>query len=375
MRSPASLPCGEDADSITDVVVIDPSILERFAVNVLKASGISDRHASDAAAHMRWADTHGRPNYGVWRLPILCRRAEAGLFGDGQDATTTELGPSLAIVDGHDAIGHHVGTYATDEAIRRAADTGLGFVGVKASNFMGAVGYYVERIAGNDMVGLLLTNASPRVAAHQGTAAVLGTNPIAFGAPVPGSDPIIVDLSTAAGAGSLITKSIEAGIPLPEGVAINPDGTPLTDPTRVGKGAMLPLAGPKGFGLALMVEILAGVMTGAGMSHGVHSMYKDFDHPANIGHAVFALRIDAMMPTGVYRDRIHSLLEILLDSGDVRLPGANRYDAAKTTMDRGGVELDGPTVEALEKLAADRDLTPPWDGGQQPWRTDVRELL
>lgn len=339
--------------------IVDAGSLAELATQILRASGIPDHQAVVTAEHMAWADTHGRANYGVWRLPILCKRAEAGVF-QRDEPVIEHRGPSLAVVDGRNAIGHYVATLAADLAIEKAGDSSVALVAVHSSNFMGALGYYADRMARRGMAGLVLSNAHPRVAAHGGTTPVLGTNPLAFAVPVGSERSLIVDMATAAGAGSLITKSAELGIPLPEGIAVDRAGKPITDASKVSSGAMLPMAGPKGYGLALMVEVLAGVLTGAGISHGVHSMYKDFENPANIGHVMIAIDISSLLTRSEYDERMDLLIGTLTGSGQVRIPGDARGAAWDATQRRGGVELDDNTVLALQALADKYGVTVPW---------------
>jgi LDH2 family malate/lactate/ureidoglycolate dehydrogenase len=334
--------------------------LSALATAILTGAGFSDAHAQAVTDHMVWANAADRPNYGVWRLPILTRRCEEGVFDPDAQPAVDRRSDSLALVDGRNAIGHVVATFAADLAVDMARSAGVATLAVRRSNFVGALGYYVDRIARAGMIGFLVSNAHPRVAAHGGTSPVLGTNPLAFGTPLPDGRTLIVDLATSAAAGSLITRSAELGVPLPEGVAVDRDGAPITDATQVGKGAMLPLGGPKGFGLGLMVEVLAGVLTGAGISHGVHSQYKDFTNPGDSGHLVQAMDVDAFMSRSVFDQRMETLVAAVTESGEVRLPGAARWDALAHSEQLDGVTLDPDTVEALESLAKRYRVEVPW---------------
>lgn len=333
--------------------------LASFSMAVLSTAGIPSSHAQSVTDHLMWADTHGRPNYGVWRLPILTRRAEAGLFETSLEPSVDRRSSALALVDGCNTVGHHGATVATDLAVEMAREGGVATAGVRRSNFMGALGYYAERIASNAMVGLVVSNSHPRVAAHGGLSPALGTNPLAFAAPLSDGTSVIVDMATSVTAGGFITKSAERNEPLPEGVAIEPSGAPLTDASKISEGAMLPLGGPKGFGLGLMVEILAGVLTGAGISHGVKSMYKDFDNPGNSGHMLTAMNISEFMSLETYHTRMDQLVDALKSTGDVRLPGEARFEARRRYGERAVVELDARTGKALEELAEHYQTDPP----------------
>lgn len=334
--------------------------LTGFAEAVLVAAGADREQAAAVAEVLVWSDSVGRPNQGVWRLPILCKRLQGGLFSAPCEPRIEDRAPALALIDGNNGIGHFVGRVAADVAIERAARHGVAAVAVSDSNFLGALGYYVHRISERGMLALLFNNSFPKVAPHGGTKPVLGTNPLAFAAPLRDGRDIVVDLATAASAGSDITKAAELGQALPVGIAIDPDGQPITDPKKVNAGALLPLGGAKGYALGLVVEILAGVVTGAGISHSVRSMYGDFENPGNSGHFFVAVDIATLMPLESYYERMDVLVAAIRECEGVLLPGEARWNARAGTEAAGGVALDAQSTAALEKLAASLEVATPW---------------
>ncbi len=334
--------------------------LTTFAVEILVAAGADREQAAGVAEVLVWSDAFGRPNQGVWRLPILCKRLSAGLFHCPCQPRIDDRAPAVAVIDGDNGIGHYVGRLAADAAIERAAKNGVAAVGVSDSNFLGALGYYVQRIAERGMIAMLFNNSFPKVAPHGGTKPVLGTNPLAFAAPRRDGKSIIVDLATAASAGSDITKAAELGQPLPIGIAIDREGQPITDPSKVNQGALLPVGGAKGYALGLVVEILAGVVTGAGISHGVRSMYSDFENPGNSGHFFVAIDVNTLMPLDTFYERMEHLVDALRDCEGVLLPGETRWRAHAETEAAGGITLDEQTTAALTKLAKSLNVRMPW---------------
>ena len=152
---------------------------------------------------------------------------------------------------------------------------------------------------------------------------------------------------------------------MPEGVAIDAKGRPITDAAQVDKGALLPFGGAKGFGLALMVEVLSGVVTGAGIGHGVKSMYKNFKESGENGHAFGAVDIERLMPLEEYFDRMEALVSLVRGSAvgvagrRVLIPGEQRWDAYERSQ-REGVALDAATRTALAELARERGIPVPW---------------
>jgi LDH2 family malate/lactate/ureidoglycolate dehydrogenase len=341
-----------------NVIALDR--LTAFATEVLASAGADPEQASVVAEVLVWSDSVGRPNQGVWRLPILCKRLSAGLFSCPCRPRVEEPAPAVVLVDGDNGIGHFVGRVAADLAVERAGRNGVCVVAVSDSNFLGALGYYVNRISEGGMLALLFNNSFPKVAPHGGTKPVLGTNPLAFAAPLRNDEGIIVDLATAASAGSDITKAAELGRALPVGIAIDREGNPITDPSKANAGALLPLGGAKGYALGLVVEVLAGVATGAGIAHSVRSLYGDMKNPGNSGHFFVAIDITALMPMETYYERMQTLVEALRECDGVMLPGESRWRAQAASEVAGGVELDDQSKTALEKLALSLSVTVPW---------------
>jgi LDH2 family malate/lactate/ureidoglycolate dehydrogenase len=226
--------------------------------------------------------------------------------------------------------------------VEAAHHTGVAAVAVRNSNFFGAGAFFVKEAADAGMIGLALSNSFPKVAAHGGFLPVLGTNPFAFGAPAADGRHLLFDMATSGLAGSTVRQHIETGKNLPEGLAVDGEGRPVTDPRRVEEGALLPFGGATGFGLSLMVEVLAGVLTGAGVTQGVGSMYKDFARPADNGHLLLAIDIRRFMPMESYFARMSAMVAAVKASnpgGGVLFPGEARWQALEEAR-KAGVELD-----------------------------------
>ena len=247
-----------------------------------------------------------------------------------------------------------------EHATNLARDTGIGIVGVRNSNFFGAGAYYVNMAAEASMIGFAMSNSVPNVVAYGGLRPVLGTNPFAFGAPRREGMHLLIDMATSSLAGSTVREYVAKGKPLPEGFAIDSSGKPITDTAKVGEGALLPFGGPKGFGLSLMVEMLAGIITGAGVGKGVASLYKNFTRNGDNGHFLMALEVARWMDLNSYHARFEGLVAAIKASGDgVLLPGEVRWENYRKSM-ANGVVLEEQTAETVASLAAQVKLTPPW---------------
>lgn len=311
------------------------STLRDFTESVLGAAGSAVHEAAAVADVLVWCDSVERHNQGVWRLPILCERLERGLFETPCDLQLSMKTKTVGLMDGGAGQGHYVARQAMEEVIAIAQSEGIAALAVSNSNFFGAAGFYAAMAAQADLIGIAMSNSFPKVRAFNGEQAVLGTNPLAFACPAQAGRPLILDMATSAQAGSTVRKQQEA--------KKNSTSHPVIEPW----------GSAKGYGLALMVEILSGVLSGAGFSHQVKSMYHDFQSSGSNGHFFLAIDIDKLMPRAEFAERMGTLLEYLRtssDTGKVKYPGETRWDILEQTQ-ANGVELDEQTRTALEKLA------------------------
>ncbi len=341
---------------------IKPDHLSQVTSEILRAAGVDEAQAQTVTENLIWSDMVGRQNHGVERLPILIKHIAAGTIKCPPNPTFEVLSESVQKLEADQAFGHHAGRLAVDRASAYAKKHGVGIVGVNNSNFFGAGAYYADLAAQQNMAALVLSNSFPKVATPGGLRAALGTNPFAFGVPRRDGKSLLIDMSTAAVAGSTVREKAAKGELFSEGVAIDSHGTPILDPNEVSKGTLLPAAGAKGFGLAMLVEILSAVLTGAAMSHQVGSMYKNFDRSGQNGHFVMALDIARWMPMEMFFQRIESLSSILIDSGDngaVRLPGDARWKHYAKSVEN-GIELKPTVLENLKALAQSHKVDMPW---------------
>ena len=330
--------------------------LKNFVLQLLGKVGALNGQSRVFAEALVWSDLIGRPTHGVWRLPSYLRRIEEKLINCPCRPRLHAGGPAVALLDGDEGLGHYVGHRAMLVAIDRAAEFGIGAVGVYNSNHFGTAAWFVQQAARRNMIGLAFSNSLAKVAAHGGVRAVFGTNPFAFAVPRRHGDSLLLDMATAASSGSQVMKYAEAGMPLPEGIAVDGEGRPIRDPDAVGKGALLAFGGAKGYGLALMVEILSAALTGAMFSTGINSMFTNFSESGKNGHFFLAIDVARFMEPALFLERLESLLETVRGSGrpgeSVLIPGEMRWRHYHENLQR-GVPLDDATVDALESLAHD----------------------
>ena len=342
--------------------MVKAEALESFASALLVAHGVAPDQAGEVAANAVWSELIGRPNFGVSRFPIYLKRVGLGVMNPAPRFSFERLSPSLGRLNGDNGFGHAAAAAAMRHAIALARETGAACVGVHNSNFFGAGAYFVQQAAAAGMISLAMSNSFPKVAAHGGRSAVFGTNPLAFGAPRRNGESILFDLATSALAGSTVREHIERGLALPAGFAIDAAGVPITDPKRVNEGALLPFGGAKGYGFGLLVEILAGVLTGAGISYGVASMYENFERSGDNGHFFIVLDAARLLGRDPYFDRLDALIGLIKlsnSSSEVLLPGEIRWQNLRENQ-ANGIAIDQSMRRQLTALATAKGVAVPW---------------
>ena len=327
--------------------------LKAYTFDLMRAHGVDKAQARSVANNLIWSELVGRPNFGLNRLPILLKRMKAGVLRCPCEPRFQSIGESLERLDGGDGFGHYVAEVATRRSIELARATGIGVIGVRNSNFFGTGAYFAGMAAEAGMLSLVCSNSYPKVVPHGGIKAVFGTNPFAFGAPRRDGRALLIDMATSALAGSTVREHIASNKSLPPGLAIDDRGRPIVDPGKVADGALLPFAGAKGYALSIMVELLAGVITGAGVGKGVASVYKDFSESGHNGHLVLTLDIARWMPLDTYYSTLEGLISEIKQSNpvcEVLLPGEIRWRNLEDNADR-GIALDEKLMTELRGLS------------------------
>jgi LDH2 family malate/lactate/ureidoglycolate dehydrogenase len=339
---------------------IAPDALERWSQALLEASGLNAADAETVAVSLVHANRRGTDSHGVARLPTYAQRLRDGYMNRDPHPKVEREHGAVALVDGDEGPGQVAGVFATDLSIQLARDHGAGVVAVHRSSHYGAAGYYAIRAAEAGMVGMSTTNSEPFVVPYGGVEHALGTNPIALAAPTP--DGIWdTDMATSQVAVNKIFNARDEGRSIPEGWGVDERGRTTTDPNQVYAG--VPLGGYKGYALALLVEVLSGVLSGSGVGHGIGRLYEDA-HPQDVGHFHLAIDIDRLAG----RERAGELLARLL--GDLkRIPPAPGFEEVlvpgepearrQAERERDGIPLPPTLWATFSELSAELGVTPP----------------
>jgi LDH2 family malate/lactate/ureidoglycolate dehydrogenase len=282
---------------------VDRVALRSFCEEVLGAAGVPEKDARIVAASLVDADLAGMKSHGVTRLNDYLLRMEQGLMTPTTKIDIVRETPSTALLDANDGWGQVASEKAVELVVEKAREVGSAWVGVRNSNHNGTAAYWTMKIAREDMVGICSMNTSPVMAAHGSRRPTLGTNPLSIAVPSSSGRPVVLDMATSNQARGKIILAAKNNDPIPEGWAITAEGLSTTDAKEALKGSVLPLGGPKGSGLAIMLDILTGVLTGAEFGARMPRMYDD-PQPQRVGHMFSAISVEAFMPTSEFLSRM-----------------------------------------------------------------------
>jgi (2R)-3-sulfolactate dehydrogenase (NADP+) len=227
---------------------------------------------------------------------------------------------------------------------------GVAVAAIRRSHHFGQAGAHAEKLAREGLIALVFGNSPKAMPFWGGTAPALGTNPIAFACPLPGSDPLVIDLAMSVVARGKIMAAAQKGEPIAEGWAVDASGRPTTDAAAAMKGAMLPIGGPKGSALALMVEILAAALTGSAFGWEASSLFDDKGDAPNLGHAILALDPERLSG-GSFMARMGALVAAMGAEDDVRLPGLTRLTNRRAAAEH-GVSIPAKLYAEIKALAS-----------------------
>lgn len=331
--------------------------LEAFVASAFDAVGISKSEAKTIAELMVRADVQGSEGHGVFRLPQYIRRIKGGAVNVKPTIRMVREAAGMGLVDGDNGMGHLVMRYATEKAIEKAKGAGLAWIGVRMSNHAGPASLYASMPLEHDMVGLYLAvgNAN-HLPPWGGLDMLLSTNPIAVAVPAGEEPAIVLDMATTVAAYGKVKTKAQRGEMMPEGWMMDRAGRPLTDPRRANEGFLLPIGGYKGYGLALVIGILAGTLNGAAMGKDVVDFNADDTSVTNTGHVIVAINVEAFQPIAEFKRQMDTLIRDL--RGSRRLPGVDRIrlpgegsHAARADRAKNGIPLPAPLLASLNELA------------------------
>jgi L-2-hydroxycarboxylate dehydrogenase (NAD+) len=331
--------------------------LEAFISSALASVGIPSGDASQVASLMAESDARGGDAHGIFRLQQYVTQIKTGGVNARPNIRVINERSGTALLDGDNALGHLVMKRAAELAIEKARQTGVGWVGTRHSNHAGPAHLYARMAMQQDMIGLYFCVGNANLLPPWGgTEVLLSTNPIAIAVPGSRHPSIVLDMATTNTALGKIRLKAQRNEPIPEGWMMDREGKPLTDPKRASEGFLVPVGGPKGYGLALMFGLLAGTLNGAAFGRDVVNYTKDSKTPSNTGQAILALDIAAFVDVQTFKEKVDEVWEMMKSSptlpgvDEVRLPGERSGQLYKERITN-GVPIGSELRKVLDELA------------------------
>lgn len=326
---------------------------EALVVAALVASGTSPENAAPTARALVAAEADGQAGHGLSRVPPYALHARVGKVDGFAKPRLERVATAALRVDAAHGFAYPAIDMALGALAPLARQAGVALALVHASHHFGQAGAHAERLAEQGLVALVFGNTPKAMAFGGGRRPALGTNPIAFAAPLPGGGaPLVIDLALSVAARGKIVAAQKAGRPIPADWAVDRDGNPTTDPGAALAGALSPIGGAKGAALALMVEVLAAALTGSSFGWEASSMFDAEGGPPDVGHVFLAID-PGPLSGGAFPGRMADLLAALAGEPGVRLPGSRRLEA-RARAARDGISIPAALAGEIRLLASGR---------------------
>ena len=327
--------------------------LKKIVKKIFINHGLSNNHAIISTNALVNAELVGAYGHGLSRLKMYCDRISKKVINPKPKIKIKKISQSISHIDANDSIGFVAADIAIKKAILNAKKTGIGLVAVRNSGHYGLSGYYAEQAVKKNLVTMIYTNAPPAIAPHGSIKSLFGTNPICFGTPSGSKAPFILDTSISMINRGKIRFASKNNQKLPIGVALDKFGKPTTDANKALKGVQLPIAGFRGSGLAWMVDILSGVLTGGNHAGRVKDPFEDFSGPQNIGHLFITFKTNLFVKdyNNRIKDNIKKVKRLPKVKGvkEIMYPGQNKYKRYKMNLNK-EIKISKIIKEELEIL-------------------------
>ncbi|WP_053955186.1 ureidoglycolate dehydrogenase [Inediibacterium massiliense] len=325
--------------SNSDLVYVKKEELTELIKNKLMKAGLSKDDAIIVAQHLAYADSKGTHSHGAVRVEYYAERIAKGGSNTRPNFSYRKVAPSIGIYDGDNGVGMVVALNGMHEAIKLAKETGIGIVGMRRLGHCGTLSYFLKEATKQNMIALSMCQSDPMVVPYGGRDPYFGTNPIGFGAPRKNGSPIIIDMATTVQAWGKVLDARAKNVKIPNTWAVDEKGEPTSDPFAV-KG-LLPIAGPKGYGLMMMVDILCGSLLGLPFGKHVTSMYDDLSKGRDLGQIHIVINPDYFTDMNTFKENISKMVDELHSMKpapgfeQVKYPGENSDEVIKKYNETG----------------------------------------
>ncbi len=329
------------------VQMLEAESLRTRVARIFERLGAPDQDAAVVADHLVEADLRGVHSHGVIRVPRYVRDCQAGQINARPNIRVVSDSGGQVVMDGDNAFGHLAALRANEVAIERGKEHGMAGVALRNSTHCGALAHYAVRAIPHGLIGFVTTNAGINMTPTGGTKKLIGNNPFAIAVPTNREWPMVLDMATSVVAGGKLDVAQSKGQQIPLGWARDAAGNPTTDPVAARGGSLEPLGGPKGYGMALMLDVLAGVLSGGRFG----AMLGE----GRVGQFFLTIDVQRFMPLDAFKARMDELIDQLHDCP--RAPGVERIYVAgeiehglQTRRLREGIPIETSVLAELDRV-------------------------
>jgi len=333
---------------------IQPQRLKEISIEILKGLNATDHEAKLVAECLVLAEMRGIDTHGVHFLKLLSDRVDARMIRIPTKVRVLREDGATAVLDGGNGLGQVAAHRAMWMNIQKAKELGAGLTLIRNTNHIGILAFYTLMAAEEGMVGIVMSNSAPSMSPWGGADPFLGTNPISIAIPCGLEAPLVLDMSSSVVARGKIRKALRMKQSIPLGWALDEEGSPTTDPSAALKGTLLPIGGPKGYGLALVIDILAGLLSGSQYGPKIKTFHQPLG-PTGIGVLTMAIDIERFMPLDQFKQLMDSYIGSIKKSKKAKgvsriyLPGEIEFEKEKENLAE-GIELNESVVSDLNQL-------------------------
>jgi LDH2 family malate/lactate/ureidoglycolate dehydrogenase len=336
-------------------IVYDLNVLKEFCIDMFIKAGVDQKDAEIISDTLMFAELRNVQSHGIVRLPVYIERMENGVVNQNADMKfINNNAAAVAVLDADNGMGQVAGYKAMKQAMEIARLYGIGMVAVRNSNHFGVASYYSMMALEEDMIGLVVTNASPAIAPFGTKTPLLGTNPLTVAVPAKNGKPIALDMSMSTVARGKIRMYALQNKEIPLDWGLDVDGNPTSDPEEALKGSLVPIGGVKGSGLSLVVDLLTGILTGTSMTGEVKNI-TDMSGPSKTSHVFIAINISSFIDVETYKNNVDSVInsiKALPPKGDNQIFMAGEIEQNLTEKRiKEGIPVEIEVIETLNKLA------------------------
>lgn len=328
--------------------------IKEFVSDIFLKAGLNKAHSLIIADSITRAEARGIKSHGLVRVPTYISRLENGATNKNAKYKVEKIKGAAALLDADNGFGQVAAYYGSKLAVTLAKKYGTGVVGIKNSNHFGIASYYAMLISKYDMIGIVSTNSSPAIAPFGSYIPLLGTNPLAVSIPAKTRKPIVLDMSASVVARGKIRLAKLKNEKIPIGWALDPTGRDTDDPDLALKGSLVPIGGPKGSGLSLVIDLLCGVLTGSSFTGEVKNV-TDISGPSKTGHMILALDIGCFNDVNKFKENIDEVITKIkslpsINNSEIFMPGEIENNAEEKA-EKEGISIEPKVKEELNNLA------------------------